>query len=89
MSDALEQRVVELETRMAFQEQLIAELNDALTQMRLEGIASAELLKRVLEDLKLTRGDGPGDPALEPPPPLREEEGPQILLRLEQNVVKP
>ncbi|WP_298575271.1 SlyX family protein [uncultured Luteimonas sp.] len=69
MSDALEQRVVELETRMAFQEQLISELNDALTQMRLEAVSSAELLKRVLEDLKLTRGDGPGDAALEPPPP--------------------
>lgn len=69
MSDALEQRVVELETRMAFQEQLISELNDALTQMRLEAVTSAELLKRVLEDLKLTRGDGPGDAALEPPPP--------------------
>lgn len=69
MSDALEQRVVELETRMAFQEQLISELNDALTQMRLEAVSSAEVLKRVLEDLKLTRGDGPGDAALEPPPP--------------------
>lgn len=69
MSEALEQRVVELETRMAFQEQLISELNDALTQMRLEAVSSAELLKRVLEDLKLTRGDGPGDAALEPPPP--------------------
>lgn len=69
MSDALEQRVIELETRMAFQEQLISELNDALTQMRLEAVSSAELLRRVLEDLKLTRGDGPGDAALEPPPP--------------------
>ncbi len=69
MSDALEQRVVELETRLAFQEQLISELNDALTQMRLEAAANADLLKRMLEDLKLTRGDGPGDPALEPPPP--------------------
>lgn len=69
MSDMLESRVVELETRMAFQEQLISELNDALTQMRLEAVANAELLKRMLEDLKLTRGDGPGDPALEPPPP--------------------
>ena len=69
MSDALEQRVVELETRLAFQEQLISELNDALTQMRLEAVANADLLKRMLEDLKLTRGDGPGDPALEPPPP--------------------
>lgn len=69
MSDALEQRVVELEMRLAFQEQLLSELNDSLTQMRLEAVSSAELLKRVLEDLKLTRGDGPGDPALEPPPP--------------------
>ena len=69
MSDMLESRVVELETRMAFQEQLISELNDALTQMRLETVANADLLKRMLEDLKLTRGDGPGDPALEPPPP--------------------
>ena len=69
MSDMLESRVVELETRMAFQEQLISELNDALTQMRLEAVANADLLKRMLEDLKLTRGDGPGDPALEPPPP--------------------
>jgi len=69
MSAALEQRVVELETRLAFQEQTIAELNEAITAMRLEAAAHAELLKRMLEDLKLTRGDGPGDPALEPPPP--------------------
>ena len=69
MSDALEQRVVELEMRLAFQEQLLSELNDALTQMRLEAVSNAELLKRVLEDLKLTRGDGPGAPALAPPPP--------------------
>jgi len=69
MTQMLEQRVIELETRMAFQEQLISELNDALAQMRLEAIANAERLRRMLEDLKLTRGDGPGDPALEPPPP--------------------
>lgn len=69
MSDAFEQRLVELETRLAFQEELISQLNDALTQMRLEAVSNAELLRRMLEDLKLTRGDGPGDPALEPPPP--------------------
>ena len=69
MPDALEQRLVELETRLAFQEQLLSELNDALAAMRLEAVANEELLKRVLEDLKLTRGDAPGDPALEPPPP--------------------
>ena len=69
MSAALEQRVVELETRLAFQEQTIAELNEAITAMRLEAAAHAELLKRMLEDLKLTRGDSTGDPSQEPPPP--------------------
>ncbi|TYT23714.1 hypothetical protein FZO89_15945 [Luteimonas viscosa] len=69
MDDALERRLVELETRLAFQEQVISELNDALTAMRLESAGNADLLKRMLEDLKLARGDGPGDAALEPPPP--------------------
>ena len=69
MADDLEQRMIELETRLAFQEQVLSELNDALTATRLEAAANAELLKRVLEDLKLTRGDGPGDASLEPPPP--------------------
>src|SRR5690606_18673574 len=69
VSGDLEQRLVELETRLAFQEQALSELNEALTSTRLEAAAHAELLKRVLQDLKLVRGDGPGDPALEPPPP--------------------
>jgi len=69
MSQDLEQRLVELETRLAFQEHSLSELNEALTAMRLEASANAELLRRLLEDLKLTRGDGPGDPSLEPPPP--------------------
>ncbi|HRN63045.1 MAG TPA: SlyX family protein [Luteimonas sp.] len=67
--DALEQRLVELEMRLAFQEQAMSELNEALTATRLEAAAAAELLKRVIQDLKLTRSDGPGDPSLEPPPP--------------------
>ena len=69
MNDALEQRLVELETRVAFQDQLLSDLNDALTQMRLEAVAHADLLRRVLEEMKLTRGDGTGDASLEPPPP--------------------
>ena len=69
MHSDLERRVIELETRLAFQDELISELNDALTQMRLEAVSNAGLLRRVLEDLKLTRGDGSGDPGLEPPPP--------------------
>lgn len=65
----LEQRLVELETRLAFQEQALSDLNAALSETRLEAIANAGLLKRLIEDIKLTRGDFGGDPASEPPPP--------------------
>ena len=67
--DALEQRLVELETRLAFQEQAIAELSDALAETRLEAARLSELLRQALEDLKLARGDLLADPASEPPPP--------------------
>ena len=65
----LEQRLVELETRLAFQEQALAELNEALSATRLEAADNAQLLKRLVEDIKLTRGDFGADPASEPPPP--------------------
>jgi SlyX protein len=67
--DALEQRVVELETRLAFQEHAQNELSDALAELRAEAARSADLLRRVLEELKLHRGDLMADPADEPPPP--------------------
>ncbi|MBP6798261.1 MAG: SlyX family protein [Luteimonas sp.] len=69
MSGDLERRVVELETRLAFQEQALSELNEALSALRLESITQTELLKRVLEDLKLSRGATSGDASPEPPPP--------------------
>jgi SlyX protein len=67
--DALQARVVELETRLAFQEQTLVELSDALADLRAEAARSADLLRRVLEELKLHRGDLMADPATEPPPP--------------------
>ena len=67
--EALEQRIVELETRLAFQEQAQTELSDALAELRNEAARSADLLRRVLEELKLHRGDLMADPADEPPPP--------------------
>jgi SlyX protein len=67
--DALEMRLVELETRLAFQEHAMAELGDALAETRLEAARLAELLRQALEDLKLARGDLMADPASEPPPP--------------------
>lgn len=65
----LQARIVELETRLAFQEQAQAELSDALAALRAEAARSADLLRRVLEDLKTHRGDLMADPASEPPPP--------------------
>jgi SlyX protein len=66
---ALHDRIVELETRLAFQEHAMSELSDALAELRAEAARSADLLRRVLEDLKLHRGDVMADPASEPPPP--------------------
>ncbi|MFD0727222.1 SlyX family protein [Lysobacter brunescens] len=66
---SLEARVVELETRLAFQEHALSELSDALAELRGEAARSADLLRRVLEEMKLHRGDLMADPASEPPPP--------------------
>lgn len=71
--DTLERRLVELETRLSFQEHAIGELSDALASAREEGTRNALLLHRALEDLRQLRGalssDLTGDPAHEPPPP--------------------
>ncbi|MDQ3268926.1 MAG: SlyX family protein [Pseudomonadota bacterium] len=76
MSDAsapLESRLVELETRLSFQEHALGELSDALAAARDEGTRNALLLHRVLEELKQLRGsmssELAGDSAHEPPPP--------------------
>jgi SlyX protein len=71
MMDAatLENRLAELEMRLAFQEHALAELSDALAASRIETARNAELLRRALEDLKQSRGDFFADPASEPPPP--------------------
>lgn len=69
MEQDLEQRVVELETRLAFQEHALGELSDALAELRLQAAHNAELLRRSLEELKQARGAFYADPAEEPPPP--------------------
>lgn len=65
----LERRLMELETRLAFQEQALAELSDALAASRAETERNAGLLRRTLDDLRQARGDFFADPASEPPPP--------------------
>ena len=68
-ASGLEQRLVELETRLAFQEHALAELGDALAGARLERARSDELLQAVLADLRGLRGALYADAGSEPPPP--------------------
>ena len=68
-ADALDRRLEELETRLAFQEHALAELSDALAASRRETARNAELLRRALDHLKQSRGEFFADPASEPPPP--------------------
>jgi SlyX protein len=65
----IEARLVELETRLAFQEGALADLGDALAEMRLENARYADLLRRALDEMKSGRGEFYADPATEPPPP--------------------
>ncbi len=68
MSSDHETRITELETRLAFQEQALQELSDALAAARLESERTAALLRRVLAELAQARSGEVGDPADEPPP---------------------
>ncbi|MEE7546353.1 hypothetical protein HF319_04295 [Xanthomonas sp. Kuri4-1] len=66
---ALEARLVELETRLSFQEQALAELSDALADARMTGARNAELIRHLLDDLGKVRTTLYADSAEEPPPP--------------------
>ena len=66
---ALEERMVDLEVRLAFQEQALGELSDALAASRAEQAATARRLEAALADLKTLRGLLYADPDTEPPPP--------------------
>lgn len=62
-------RFTDLETRVAFQEQALIEMSDALAQARAEANKNQELLTRALDDLKQLRTLLYSDPSNEPPPP--------------------
>jgi SlyX protein len=66
-------RLVDLETRLAFQEHTISELSDALADVRMENARLVLLVQRALDELRQLRAglasDITGDPAAEPPPP--------------------
>ena len=70
----IEQRLVELETKLAFQEQALQELSDALAAARDGDTRNSLLLHRALEELRQLRSamaasPVTGDAASEPPPP--------------------
>ena len=72
--ERLEQRLVDLEMRLAFQEQALHELSDALADARAEESRNALRLHRALEELRqlrsaLAASPVTGDAANEPPPP--------------------
>ena len=73
MSD-MDERLADLETRLAFQEHALGEMSDALAAARDEEARNALLLHRVLEVLRqmrlsLSTQPQSADPASEPPPP--------------------
>ena len=70
----LEQRMIDLEMRIAFQEQALQELSDALAAARDGEARNALLQHRAVEQLRQLRSAmaaSPitGDAASEPPPP--------------------
>ena len=70
----VEQRLIDLEMRIAFQEQALQELSDALAAARDGETRNALLLHRALEELRQLRSamaasPVTGDAASEPPPP--------------------
>ncbi|PZU26706.1 SlyX family protein [Stenotrophomonas sp. PS02298] len=66
---ALEARLVELEMRVSFQEQALAEMSEALADARMQGSRNADLLRHLLDDLGKVRTALYADAADEPPPP--------------------
>lgn len=62
-------RLVDLESRLAFQEHSLVELSDAVAASRNEVSRNADLLERALHDLRQLRTLLHADPADETPPP--------------------
>ena len=65
----LEQRVTEIETRLAFQETTLQELNAALTDQQQQLGQMQGLLKKITEQLAEMMKHNQPNTATEPPPP--------------------
>ncbi|WCP66833.1 SlyX family protein [Vibrio tubiashii] len=67
--EQLESRVNDLECQLAFQEQTIEELNDALSQQQLLISKMQDQMKYVVGKMKNMDASNVENPANEPPPP--------------------
>ncbi|WP_070962846.1 SlyX family protein [Vibrio sonorensis] len=65
----LEQRINDLECQLAFQEQTIEELNDALSQQQLVISKMQDQMKYVVGKMKSMDKSNLADPSEETPPP--------------------
>ena len=63
------ERLIDLETRIAFIERSLTEMSDALADARAESMRDRARLDRALFDLGELRGMMPVDSQEEPPPP--------------------
>ncbi len=63
------ERLIDLETRIAFIERTLIEMSDALADARMESARDRARLERALADVGELRGMIPGDTQEEPPPP--------------------
>lgn len=68
-ASATDERLNELEIKLAFVEQLVAELNDALTAESARTTQLARQLDSLKQRLNTAAGGSQGDPKTEPPPP--------------------
>ncbi|PMH46306.1 SlyX protein [Vibrio sp. 10N.286.49.B3] len=67
--EKLENRIDDLECKLAFQEQLVDDLNDALSQQQLQITVMRDQMKFVVGKVKNMSGSNLADPSEETPPP--------------------
>jgi len=65
----LEQRIIELETRLSYQDHTIGELNEVVTRQQDQIDRLTEDLKRIRDHLKGQQSSGLARPDEEVPPP--------------------
>jgi SlyX protein len=63
------ERLIELETRLAFQEHTLSELNEIVADQARDLVDLRRQLEQVLSDLRTMRGVLGADSSSEPPPP--------------------